>query len=54
MIGELALAVRTRTSIARLGQTVHAYPTWSFGVWQAIGRFMGPIAGASARPARTG
>ncbi|CAN5770526.1 FAD-dependent oxidoreductase [soil metagenome] len=52
VIGELALAVRTRTSITRLGQTVHAYPTWSFGVWQAIGRFMGPIAGASARPAR--
>ncbi|MBW3604208.1 MAG: FAD-dependent oxidoreductase [Actinobacteria bacterium] len=52
VVGELALAVRTRTSVTRLGQTVHAYPTWSFGVWQAIGRFMGPIAGASARPAR--
>lgn len=52
VIGELALAVRTRISVARIGQTVHAYPTWSFGVWQAIGRFTGTIAGASARPAR--
>lgn len=52
VIGELALAVRSRTSITRLGQTVHAYPTWSFGVWQAIGRFLGTVAGASARPAR--
>ncbi len=52
VIGELALAVRSRTSVARLGQTVHVYPSWSFAVWQAVGRFTGVLDGASARPAR--
>lgn len=53
VIGELALAVRTRTVVARLAQTVHAYPTWSFGVWEALARFFGTHKGAAARPARS-
>lgn len=51
-IGELALAVRSRTLLARLGLTVHAYPTWSFGVWEAVARFFGTHKSGSARPAR--
>lgn len=52
VIGELALAVRTRTIIGRIGLTVHPYPTWSFGVWEAVARFLGTHKGAAARPAR--
>ncbi len=52
VIGELALALRSRTSVLRLGQTVHAYPTWSVAVWQAVGRLMGDVEGGSARSAR--
>ena len=54
IIGELALAVRSRTSLLRLAQTVHAYPTWSFAVWEAVGRYFGPHKHGRARPARAG
>jgi pyruvate/2-oxoglutarate dehydrogenase complex dihydrolipoamide dehydrogenase (E3) component len=53
-IGELALAVRSRTLLLRLAQTVHAYPPWSFGVWEAVARFFGTHKSGSARPARAG
>lgn len=52
VIGELALAVRSRTLVARLAQSVHAYPTWSFAVWEAVARFFGSHKGGTARPAR--
>jgi pyruvate/2-oxoglutarate dehydrogenase complex dihydrolipoamide dehydrogenase (E3) component len=52
-ISELALAVRSRTLLLRLAQTVHAYPTWSFGVWEAVARFFGPHKSGVARPARS-
>ena len=51
-IAELALAVRSRTLLARLALTVHAYPTWSFGVWEATARFFGTHKSGTARPAR--
>jgi pyruvate/2-oxoglutarate dehydrogenase complex dihydrolipoamide dehydrogenase (E3) component len=51
-IGELALAVRSRTLLPRLALTVHAYPTWSFSVWEAVARFFGTHKSGTARPAR--
>lgn len=52
VIGELALAVRTRTTPARLARTVHAYPTWSLAVWEAVARFLGPHRATATRAAR--
>jgi pyruvate/2-oxoglutarate dehydrogenase complex dihydrolipoamide dehydrogenase (E3) component len=54
VIGELALAVRNRMIVGRMALTVHSYPTWSFGVWEALARFLGTHKGAAARPARAG
>ena len=34
-IAEMTLAVRTRTSVTRLADTVHAYPTYADGPWNA-------------------
>jgi pyruvate/2-oxoglutarate dehydrogenase complex dihydrolipoamide dehydrogenase (E3) component len=51
MIAEVVLAMRTGMFPARLGQTSHAYPTWSGGVQQAVGQLFG-IGGRSPRPAR--
>jgi pyruvate/2-oxoglutarate dehydrogenase complex dihydrolipoamide dehydrogenase (E3) component len=34
-IAELTLAVRTRTTVTRLADTVHAYPTYADGPWNA-------------------
>ncbi len=53
MISELALAVRTGMFTGRLAQTVHPYPTWSYGIAKAAGQFFTTIEGRSARPARS-
>ncbi len=50
-IHELALAVRTGMFTGRLGQLVHAYPTYSTGVQQTIAQFFYEFGGRSARPA---
>ncbi len=52
MIGELALAMRTGMFTGRIGQTVHAYPTWSYGIQKAVGQFFFEIDGRSARKAK--
>ena len=52
MIGELALAMRTGMFTGRLAQTVHAYPTWSYGIQKAVGQFFYEIDGRSARKAK--
>lgn len=53
MIHEVALAMRTRAFTGRLAQTVHAYPSWSYGVQKAAGQFFGEVEGREARPARS-
>lgn len=52
MISEIALAVRLGAFTGRLAQTVHPYPTWSFGLAKTAAQFFMPIEGRSARPAR--
>jgi pyruvate/2-oxoglutarate dehydrogenase complex dihydrolipoamide dehydrogenase (E3) component len=52
LIHEPALAMRTAMFTGRLGQTVHAYPTWSVAVQQAAAQFFFEIEGRRARPAR--
>jgi pyruvate/2-oxoglutarate dehydrogenase complex dihydrolipoamide dehydrogenase (E3) component len=52
MIAEVTLAMRTGMYPARLGQTSHAYPTWSVAVQQAIGQLFG-IGERTPRPARS-
>ncbi len=52
VIGEAALAVRTRMFTARLAQTAHAYPTWSTAIWQAAGQFSMEVGERRARPAQ--
>jgi len=52
MIHEVALAMRSGMFTGRLAQTVHAYPTWSYGVQKAAGQFFGEVEGRRARPAR--
>lgn len=53
MLGELSLAVRTNMFVGRLAQTVHAYPTWNFGIAQAATQFFtDAISGQAARPVR--
>jgi pyruvate/2-oxoglutarate dehydrogenase complex dihydrolipoamide dehydrogenase (E3) component len=51
VIHELALAVRTGMTVARLAQTVHAYPTWSAAVRSAAAQFLFSVGGRAARPA---
>ena len=53
LVHEAALAMQTNMLLARLAQTVHAYPTWSMAMQQAALQFVGNYAGPSARPART-
>ncbi|MEM8707354.1 MAG: FAD-dependent oxidoreductase, partial [Actinomycetota bacterium] len=38
MINEIAFAMRTRAFAGRLAQTVHAYPTWGYGIQKAAGQ----------------
>ncbi len=52
LMGELSLAVRTGAFVGRLAQTVHAYPTWSYGIPKAAGQFFTTIEGRTARPPR--
>lgn len=52
MIAEAALAVRTKMFTARLARTVHAYPTWSTGLWKAAAQFFVEVGGRRAQPAR--
>ena len=52
LMGELALAVRLGLFTGRLAQTVHAYPTWSYGLATAAGQFFTEVEGRAARPAR--
>ncbi len=51
MIHEVAVAMRTKMFTGRLAQTVHAYPTWSYGVQKTAGQFFGTVEGRAARPA---
>ncbi len=52
MIAELALAMRVGAFTGRLAQTVHPYPSWSYGIAKAAAQFFVEIEGRSARPAR--
>ncbi|MDG1878372.1 MAG: FAD-dependent oxidoreductase [Acidimicrobiales bacterium] len=52
MINEIALLMRSGSFAGRLAQTVHAYPTWGYGIQKAAGQFMGPVEGREARAAR--
>lgn len=52
MINEVALLMRSGSFTGRLAQTVHAYPTWGFGIQKAAGQFFGSVEGREARPAR--
>ena len=52
MIHELALAMRTKAFTGRLAQTVHAYPTWSYGIQKAAAQFFGDVEGRKAEPVK--
>ena len=52
MIHEVAFAMRTRAFAGRLAQTVHAYPTWSYGLQKTAGQLFGEVEGRTWRPAR--
>ena len=52
MIHEPALAMRAGLFTGRLAQTVHAYPTWSYGIQKTAGQFFGEVEGRRARAAR--
>jgi pyruvate/2-oxoglutarate dehydrogenase complex dihydrolipoamide dehydrogenase (E3) component len=51
-IAEGALAMRIGALVGRLGQTVHAYPTWSLSTRVAAARFFGAHGGTPAREGR--
>lgn len=52
-IAEGALAMRVGALVGRLGQTIHAYPTWSLSTRVAAARFFGAHGGTPARKAQT-
>ncbi len=52
LIGEGALAMRAGMLLARLAQTIHAYPTWSIPTRFAAASFFGDFDGLTARPAQ--
>ena len=52
MIAELALAMRLGAFTGRLAQTVHPYPTWSYGIQKTVGQFFTAVEGRTARPPR--
>lgn len=52
-IAEGALAMRVGAIVGRLGQTIHAYPTWSLSTRVAAARFFGAHGGTPARKAGT-
>ncbi len=51
-IAEGALVMRIGALVGRLGQTVHAYPTWSLSTRVAAARFFGAHGGTPAREGR--
>ncbi len=51
-IAEGALVMRIGAIVGRLGQTIHAYPTWSLSTRFAAARFFGAHGGTAARKAR--
>ena len=51
MINEVALAMRTSAFAGRLAQTVHAYPTWGYGIQKAAGQLFGEVEGRTWRKA---
>jgi pyruvate/2-oxoglutarate dehydrogenase complex dihydrolipoamide dehydrogenase (E3) component len=51
MIHEIALAMRAGLFTGRLAQTVHAYPSWSYGIQKVAGQFFGDVEGRVARDA---
>ena len=52
-VAQGALAMRSGMLLARLAQTVAAYPTWSLSTRVAAARFFGDVGGHRARPARS-
>jgi pyruvate/2-oxoglutarate dehydrogenase complex dihydrolipoamide dehydrogenase (E3) component len=52
LINEIALAMRTRAFAGRLAQTVHAYPTWGYGIQKTAGQLFGEVEGRTWRKAR--
>ena len=52
MIHEVAVAMRANLFTGRLAQTVHAYPTWSYGIQKTAGQFFGEVEGRTARAAQ--
>lgn len=52
MIAEIALAMRLGVFTGRLAQTVHPYPTWSYGIQKTVGQFFTTVEGRRARPPR--
>ena len=52
LVAEGALAVKTSMLVARVAQTIHAYPTWAMTTRVAAARFFGSVMGGKARPAR--
>jgi pyruvate/2-oxoglutarate dehydrogenase complex dihydrolipoamide dehydrogenase (E3) component len=53
MIGQVALAMRTRMFTGRLAQTTQAYPTWSMALQETAAQFFMTRGGRTARDART-
>ena len=51
MISEISLMMRTDAMVGRLAQTMHPYPSWSYGLAKAAGQFFTEIEGRVARPA---
>jgi len=49
LISEVALAIRTKVFAGRLAQTVHPYPSWSFGLAMTAGQFLGTVDGRTSR-----
>jgi len=52
LVAEGALSMRSHGLVARIAQTVHAYPTWSMATRVAATQFFGTFGGRTARPAR--
>ncbi len=51
MISEISLMMRTDAMVGRLAQTMHPYPSWSYGLAKAAGQFFTEVEGRVARPA---
>ena len=51
MLAEISLMMRTDAMVGRLAQTMHPYPSWSYGLAKAAGQFFTEVEGRTARPA---